>query len=63
MAGFLHLMGHFLFFSSKFEFEIKKNLLHIVLTDLKVLKSQVDGINQHMPIIDDKVFNMRFLKK
>ena len=31
-------------------------------TDLKVLKSQVDGINQHMPIIDDKVFNMRFFK-
>ena len=32
-------------------------------TDLKILKSQVDGINQHMPIIDDKVFNMRFFKE
>ena len=53
----------FLLFASKFKFDFKNNLLHIVLTDLKVLKSQVDGINQHMPIIDDKVFNMRFFKE
>ena len=49
--------------TTKYNMTSKRICYTLCETDLKVLKSQVDGINQHMPIIDDKVFNMRFFKE